>query len=300
MTTTQAPEQTSQLMLDHPGWFISADGYAQRAFQSGGTVWMITCKRVTTSFDPVVEIVHQGTTPADACPVVDRFDSTTLPPTIRRVLLDDSSGHLHRVRGLDLWDAMLIPILQHRRKNVDAADMYRSFCALYGTTVTTELGTALLPPRPETALTLDDNMAMMGRRMPAVRTAAHEYLRLHLDSALLPPAELFQSLVKIPGIGKWSAARVVADTTGDFNFYQHAGFGSPKYWQQTAESSEDAEAQTCPFYWNFFSYGQKSALIALSIHRDLSNPSKIEAISTGRRLHGLVHSRYSEAPTCRY
>lgn len=33
MTATCVANQTSRLMLDHPGWFTTPGGYAQRAFR---------------------------------------------------------------------------------------------------------------------------------------------------------------------------------------------------------------------------------------------------------------------------
>jgi hypothetical protein len=291
MTATEVPAQTSHLMLDHPGWFLSRDGYAQRAFQSGGTVWMVTCERAGTSFDPVVEIVHQGTTPEDACPVVDRFDATVLPPTIRRVLLDGACDRVHRVRNPDHWDAMLMPIFRHRRPVREAAHMYRAFCAVYGTTITTELGSTVLPPRPETAITLGDDVTVVGRRMHAVRAAARGYLQLYPDEEPLRSTLLFLALQNIPNIGTWSAARIIADTTGDFSFYERAGFGSSKHWQRIAAASTHPESYTCQSTWETLSYEQKSTLITLTSHRDLAVSSKSEAANTGSRLRDLVQPR---------
>jgi hypothetical protein len=216
----------------------------------------------------VVEVVQPGATPADVCPVVDTFDARTLPPAVRRALHLDEATRVHRVRNPDIWDAMLMPIFQHRIGLTAAAHRYRAFCARYGTLVTTELGTTLLPPQPDTAATLDDDPEVAGRRMPAVRAAAREYLRLLPDRVQLPPAALYHAMRTIPGIGPWSAARVVADTTGDFSFHTQAGFGTRQYWQQHAAgpgaADQDPDLRTL---WKSCTYREHSTAIALTTHQ---------------------------------
>jgi hypothetical protein len=224
---------TSTLMLDYPGRFTTPNGQAQRAFHSVDAEWVLTCPQASVTFESTIEVVRFG--PAlNAHPMVDTFDAETLPPPIRQPLKIDATTMIHRVRNPDVWDAMLMPIFRHRIAISDAAKRYRAFCIRYGTVVSTETGTTLLPPRPETVATLDGDLRVVGRRMPALSAAARAYLRLRPDQAPCPPATLHDMMLRIHGIGKASAARIVADTTGDFTFYEHAGFGDRKYWQPHA------------------------------------------------------------------
>lgn len=181
-----------------------------------------------------------------------------------------------------------MPIFRHRIKITEAADRYRAFCARYGTIVTTKLGTTLLPPRPETAATLDDDPEVAGRRMPVIRAAAHEYLHTHLYQADLRPATLYEILRKVPGVGAWSAARIVADTTGNFRFHTQAGFGTRKHWQQHTEAlgSADHEAALQDL-WKSCTYRQHSTAIALTTHQRLNDTDKAEAADTAA-LHRLL------------
>ena len=284
VTTMPASDQVSQLMLDHPGWFAWAKhGYAQRALRSSDTIWMLSCRRTETTFQPAIEVVHQGTTPANACPSVDTYDASTLPAPVRQALLPDLHPRVHRVRTPDVWDAMLMPIFLHRRGVVDAANLYRAFCARYGTTVTTELGTTLLPPRPETAATLDDDPQATGRRMPAIRAVADAYLRLNPDKAQLPPTTLYNLLQKLPHIGEGCAARIVADTTGNFSFYAQAGFGSTKHWRKHAtETRTHGQETALQAHWRSCTHEQQSTVIALTTHKRLSTGPKAEAARINR------------------
>jgi 3-methyladenine DNA glycosylase/8-oxoguanine DNA glycosylase len=287
LTNATAVDQVSQLMVDHPGWFIWTEhGFAQRAFRSGNTVWMISCRRAENSFQPVVEVVHQGTTPTNACPVVDTFDPRSLPPPIRRALLPDGATRIHRIRNPDIWDAMLMPIFRHRIGILAAANRYRAFCARYGTTVTTELGTTLLPPPPETTATLDDDPQVTGRRMPVLRTVAREYLRLRPDQTPLPATELYELMQKIPHIGEWSAARIVADTTGDFSFHRHTDFGARNYWRKHAINlGMFGEQLTLRALWKSCTDHECSTVIALTTHQALNTAEKAEAADISVRAY---------------
>lgn len=274
-------DRAHQLMMDHPGWVIcSDDGGAQRAFRSGDTVWTVDYRRGESTFQPVVEIVHQGQDSGNVRPMIDTFDAGTLPAPIRHALKIDATTRIHRIRNPDVWDAMLMPILRHRIAITDAANRYRAFCIRYGTTVSTKLGTSLLPPRPETAAALDDDPVAVGRRMHVIRAIAGEYLRLRPDQAQPSPAVLFHMAQGIHGIGEASAARIVADTTGDFTFHELAGFGSRKHWLRDATELV-GQVPDLRMLWKSCTYHQRSTAIALTIHQRLTDPHRAEAADNG-------------------
>jgi hypothetical protein len=75
--------------------------------------------------------------------------------------------------------------------------------------------------------------------MAAIRAVANAYLHLP-DTAQVPHVELFGELVKLPHIGEWSAARIVANTNGDFSFYAQAGFGPSSHWRRHAAKAAHA------------------------------------------------------------
>lgn len=279
MTVAATSTQVSELMTDHPGWIIwPEDGYAQRAFRSGDTVWMVSCYRAEESFLPVVEVVHQTTPSVDDRLVVDTFDVAALPPHVRRALFPGDTARVHRICNPDVWDALLMPIFRHRISITAAADRYRAFCARYGTIVTTKLGSALLPPRPEIAATLDDDPEVTGRRMPVIREVARMYLQLNPDGADLAPSALYDTMRRLPRIGKWSAARIVADTTGDFSFHTHPGFGTHKQRQQHAADLGTTDQEADPkALWESCDYQQRSTIVALATHHQLSAPGKRES-----------------------
>lgn len=281
MTSTQTLDQKpSQLMLDHPGWFHSPNGQAHRAFHFNGTVWMITLGQNDSSSE-TVEIVRHGESSVPMFPIVDTFDPATLPEPFGPALLASGYDKVHRLRNPDVWDAMLPPVFSHRRRLADAARTYRVFCASYGTKVTTESGAALLAPRPEKVLMLDDGAfakAGIRHRAQAIRVIAHEYLQRCAYLPPNPPIALFKALLEIPNIGSWSAARIVADTTGDFSLYANAGFGYDDRWERfSVELGTPARAHEYREAWKSCTSQQKSILVALTTHRNQSIPAKAEA-----------------------
>ena len=297
MTVEATSAQTSELMTDHPGWVIwPEEGYAQRAFRSGDTVWMVSCYRAEESFRPAIEVVHQTIPADDDRLVVDTFDVAALPPHVRRALLPGGTARVHRVRNPDVWDALLWPIFRHRIATTIAADRYRAFCARYGTVVTTKLGNALLPPRPEIAATLDDDAEITGRRMPVIRALAREYLQLNPDGACLPPSALYDAMRRLPRIGEWSAARIVADTTGDFSFHTRPDFGVHKQQQQHAADPGATDQVPDPkALWTSCDYQQRSTIVALATHHQLNAPGKRE--STDRNtLMSLLRGAARQSP----
>lgn len=296
MTATLTSDHAPQLMLDHPGWITWPEGgYAQRAFRSGDTVWMVSCRRREATFQPVVDVVHQGPVSVDVRPMVDTFDAGTLPAPVRQALKIDATTSIHRVRNPDVWDAMLMPIFRQRIAITDAAKRYRAFCIRYGTVVNTETGTTLLPPRPETVATLDDDPPVVGRRMPVLRAAARTYIRLHLDQAPRPPAVLYDMVLRIHRIGASSAARIVADTTGDFTFYEHAGFGSREYWRQHATELDTSDQELdLSALWKSCTDQQRSTAIALTTHQRLAAPRQTEATDSDALRHLIRDMARSE------
>lgn len=306
MTAPPHTGQMSRLMVDHPGWFTTPDGQAHRAFRSGEAEWVLTCHQAGGTFEPTVEVVRQGTDDVDVAPlinrldpgpnehpVVDTFDAATLPPPIRRSLKIDAATVIHRVRNPDVWDAMLMPIFRHRIAIRDAAARYRAFCVRYGTVVSTETSTTLLPPRPETVATLEDDPRVIGRRMSALCATAHAYLRLHLGQASGPPVALYDRVLRIHGIGKASAARIVADTTGDFTFYEHAGFGDRKYWQQRVTELHVTHQDDVRMLWKSCTYQQRSTAIALATHQRLTDSDQAEAADSNA-LHQLIQAQHDQ------
>ncbi len=282
MTTREkATGEATQLMVDHPGWFVTTGGRARRAFQRGGTIWMITTGSDRTTPEVDVEIVRHGTVAANACPIVDTYDPGTLPLLLRGPLLVTGLGRVHRIRNPDLWDAMLPQFFCHRRRVADGARAYRSFCKRYGTEVTTKSGSALLPPRPDAVIDLDDDaFTQIGFKYQghATRLLAQGYLRRLPDLTSMPSVELFKALQEIHGIGKWSAARAVADTTGDFSFYPQADFQPAFHWAQIdGEVSATLQTQEALACWEACTHEQRATLTALTIHKLQTVPFKAEA-----------------------
>lgn len=284
MTATCVASQTSRLMLDHPGWFTTPGGYAQRAFRSGGTVWLLTCRQLSITFEPTIEVVCQGMSDAegdtdadanpgmdgdtDDGPLLDCFDPAQLPPPFRDTPIIRDYGHLHRIRGCDLWESMLPPLVRRRNLAEQSIQRYRTLCAALGGRVTTSLGTVLTAPRAETVVAAsgDDWGGLAQPWVSKLRKAAEVYLERQEAWARYPPDALYYALHDVHGIGALSAAEIVADLTNDFSRYEFVDFGTPGRWEQFAHDlGENSSTRDFEVAWHGLTPSQRSTLTALSI-----------------------------------
>lgn len=271
MTTSRTSSQTSRLMLDHPGWFTTPDGHAQRALRSGATEWVITCHQVDTTFEPTVEIVRQGSTEVDTKPLINCFDPDLLPTPFRLTPTIRDYGRLHRVRSTDLWESTIPSLLRGGAgvRSPQVIQRYRRLCTTIGGSFTTSLGTVLTPPRPETIATASSDdwgeLATLPWTHP-LRRAAQAYLE-HQDSWSHLPSDLLQdALCTLPHIGKQSAAAITADLTNEFDRYEFVDFGTPGRWDQFCHEL-DGTYSPLDFQkaWDQITSDQRSILAALSI-----------------------------------
>lgn len=261
----------SRLMLDHPGWLTRVGGGVLRAFYSEDATWVISCDVVDTSFNPTATTIR-GTTPEQtftARCVVDWFDPASLPDLFQQTAEIRSCGRVHRARNPDLWDALLPQILRQRRHLVDAGRLYRSLCHVHGERLETPQGTAMLPPRPDTVATLDDDaFHHVGLRYKAhtLRAIATVYIKRITDWADLLPAQLCLALQEVLGIGAWTARMTVADITNDFSILKSVEFGTRATWERfAAQSQGTATPQDFGHVWQSLTGTQLSTMAALSV-----------------------------------
>jgi hypothetical protein len=258
------------MMLDHPGWLLSPDGRARRAFRDGETVWTVVREPTSDTSTATVEI--HSRTPTDKTDILARsdwFDPAILPNVLRISNLIRDMGRIHRVRNPDLWDALLPPILHQRRRSEDASRMYRSLCETYGRTVTTEAGPALLAPSPATVVDLPDSafdeIRLRGKAKP-LRMVAKTYLSRVKGWKVLSPAELFAELQAVPYVGRWTAGVAIADVTNDYGFYAFTGLSGHARWMElfTATGTDLTESQFKEM-WTHLDRRQLSTLVLLTL-----------------------------------
>lgn len=267
-TTLASP---SRLMLDHPGWLPRIGGGVLRAFRTENATWVTSCDVAGTSFNPTVTTIR-GTTPEQALAarcVVDWFDPATLPDIFQQAAEIRSCGRVHRVRNPDLWDALLPQVLRQRRHLVDAGRLYRSLCHVHGERLETPHGTAVLPPRPDTVATLDDDaFHHVGLRYKAhtLRAIATAYSKQITDWVDLLPSQLCLALQEVLGIGAWTARMTVADITNDFSILKSVEFGTRETWERfAARSRGTVTPQDFGHLWQSLTGTQLSTMAALSV-----------------------------------
>jgi DNA-3-methyladenine glycosylase II len=260
-----------RMVVDHPGWLTPTPGRFERAFRWGHRTWVINCCAVGARLEPTAEVVNPseaaGTVAASR--LVEVFDPAALPEPFRSVAQIRECGRVQRLRNPDLWDALLLPILQHRCRRSDAVGMYRRLCSALGEKIRTTRSAVFLPPRPETVVGLDDAAFDKADLLPGadrLRTIAAAYLEHGAIWLQLGPADLFVALQQARYVGAWTAAAAVADLTNDFSFYPPPEFATQGRWDQFSQESNDTrtprEFQTA---WEHMSRAQKSVLTVLSI-----------------------------------
>lgn len=263
----------SRMSLDHPGWRRDGSGCARRGFRSGDALWAVICEPTSVTFAPSIEVVRRSDV-AVARPVVDWFDSTTLPTIFRAASSLRDRGRVHRVRNPDLWDALIPPILRQRRRADDAERAYRRFCEAHGSTVITTAGPTVLPADPEMVVALPDEafitLGLRGKEEP-LRTVAEAYLKRAANWKQLPPAELFAELQTVTGIGAWTAGVAVADITNDHSFYKIPGYIAYHRWQERlAETDSSLTESDFVEAWKKMNNEQLSTLTVLLLASTLT------------------------------
>jgi DNA-3-methyladenine glycosylase II len=208
----------SSMLLDHPGWFKDDSGRVRRAFRSGGETWTAVSDSTNIAFASASDAVRSISSMRS---LVDSFDLTALPGFFCTAKPIADGRCVQRLRNPDLWDALLIPVFRQRRRADDAARMYRRFCINHGNVIETKAGLALLPPTPETVITLPDEsfikLKMRDKRQP-LRVVAEAYLKQAGDWENLSTFELLTELQTVSYVGAWTAGATVADITNNYSF----------------------------------------------------------------------------------
>ena len=269
MTNSRRADQASRLMIDHPGWFTTPDGRAQRAFRSGDTRWVLTSHLTGATFAPTVEIIHQGSTEVDVNSLVSCFDPTLLPTPFRDTPTIRDYGRLYRVRSTDLWESLALQLLRVRVRAAQAIQRYQQLSATMGERFTTPLGTVLALPRPETiAAAREDDWGELAALpwIGPLQSGAEAFLKRQDAWPHVPLGVLHDVLQALPYIAKQSATAIVADLTNDFSHYEFVEFGTPGRWDQF---SHELKGVYSPVYfqtvWQEATPCQRSILAALSI-----------------------------------
>lgn len=270
MTNSHRTDQASLLMIEHPGWFTTPDGRAQRVFRSGDTRWVLTSHITGATFAPTVEIIHQGSSEVDVTSLISCFDPALLPTPFRDTPTIRDYGRLHRVRSTDLWESLVLQLLRARRIRATQANLrYRRLCTTMGDKFTTRLGTVLSLPRPEAIAAARgddwDELAALPWIRPVQNTA--EAFLERQDTWSHVPFEVLHDLLRdLPHIAEHSATAIVADLTNDFSHYEFVEFGTPGRWDQFSHELKGAysplQFQTV---WKEVTPRQRSTLAALSI-----------------------------------
>jgi DNA-3-methyladenine glycosylase II len=268
-----------RMLVDHPGWFLSAPGRIERPFRWRHRTRVINCRREGAGFEATADVVH----PPDAVgavaaqKLVTVFDPDTLPEPFRSVAPIRECGQIQRLRSPDLWSALLPPVLQQHMRTSDGVRRYRRLCHAYGEEVRTTSRTAPLPPRPETVLGFDDAAFARIGLTPAMadrlRSVASTYLE-HAELWLtLTPGRLLYVLQEVRHVGPWMAATATADLTNDFSVYPRPLFATPGIWDQLSQIS-DSRPTPNDFdrAWQRMTREQKSTLAALSIDWKTRHP----------------------------
>lgn len=268
-------DRSSRLMIDHPGWSTTPEGQAQRAFRSGDTEWVLTCRLIGTTFEPTIDVVHQGSTEVDVAALVNSFDPALLPQPFRDTPAIRDHGRLHRVRTTDLWESLIPQLIRgHARvRSFQVIQRYRRLSTTIGGRLATSLGTILTPPRPETiaAAGSDDwgELAPLSWIQP-LRRATEAYLEHQHSWTHLPSDRLQDALCTLPHIGTQSAAAIIADLTNEFDRYEFVDFGTAGRWDQFSHELDHVysprDFQTA---WNQVTTSQRATLAALSIDWNL-------------------------------
>ncbi|HEY4225575.1 MAG TPA: hypothetical protein VGM70_07150 [Pseudolysinimonas sp.] len=199
------------VMTDHPGWVeaeparfdrvvSNASGLSGRLVASAGSTW--------------IEPVHESN-------VVSR---SYAPVAITISITSEFNERLLRYRvarwrNPSLWDAIALSIVRQVIRASHARKLYRAGATAWGEEILPQRCTF---PTPEKILDLDDEdfrSIGLAFQMPKLRRAAAAFIAEHEEWESLPAPMLYDALIKVPGIGPWSASVAVVDYTNDFSFY---------------------------------------------------------------------------------
>jgi hypothetical protein len=256
------PGEAITALLDHPGWLRSSDGHTCRAFSRGATVWTVVYR---PSESTAATEVHSHT----AASMADVFDPADLATPLSSLGVLRKMGRVHRLRNPDVWDALLPPLMHQRRTVDDAAGMYRRLCDTHGRVISTEVGPALLAPRPDVVAGLSDSafaaISLKGKAKP-LRAMANAYLARTAGWTTDSPGELFKELLTLPYVGRWSAGVVTSDVTSDFSYYVFSGDVSYERWQELFRMiGSDLSAARFKEAWDGLDRCQLSTLVLLTL-----------------------------------
>jgi DNA-3-methyladenine glycosylase II len=214
---------------------IVDDGVLWRALRSGDTLALL---RVSVCDDGALAVDQAA---ADGAPdptlLLDRARDwlavdADLRPFYALAAADPALGPvvaplvgLRHLRAADLYEALLTTIIEQQITLAGAQRAERWLIATYGDSISHEGRLFYTFPHPErlAALTVDDlkPLKITNRRMAVLLDLARGVANgaLDLDAiAALPPAEAHRELVKLRGVGAWTAAWALIRATGHYHY----------------------------------------------------------------------------------
>lgn len=204
-----------------------------------------------------------------AVSMADVFDPADLPEPFRSLDAFRGMRRFHRLRNPDIWDALLPPLMHQRTTAKDAAGKYRRLCETYGRTVATDVGPALLAPRPDVVAELSDSdlaaIKLRGKAEP-LRAMATAYLARATGWTNLSAGELYGELLTLPYVGRWSAGVATADVTNDFSYYAFSGQYVYARWQELfAEIGSELTMFQFRAAWDWLDRRHLSTVVLLTL-----------------------------------
>lgn len=236
------------VMTDHPAWMpsgtrdlvrpfpLSTDGHGIARTDGSHVEWC--CPEAAAS-----------------CPSPDIF---SLPPSAVRDEPDlaralGSLGGVARFRNPSLWDALGTAIIRQVVRAAHAQQLYRTFCAAYGTPVTCGGYQAWLFPSPDTVLGLSDGQfaaAGLTFKRTALRAAAAAVTEHEKTWADLAAGDLYAAVQQLPRIGPWTAGAAIADWANDFSAYPYTDLAVRTWAGRAASRPWPADEQAFGRAWH--------------------------------------------------
>jgi DNA-3-methyladenine glycosylase II len=214
-STTTTITVVNDVLLDHPGWRVSAEGKAYRAVRSGHGIYVVSCSPSENLVRTIRVLPRRG---AGWQPVLDLVDPEPFTGTHTQLASLHTAGPIERLRNPDLWDALAWAILRKAPNGTDQIHYsYLMLGRLLGDATLTPAGATYLFPCPEIVIhAADDEFGSlnMGVRR-TLRTAARSFLTAAPHWYDLAPRALLAAVQRIPGVGPHTAGLTVADYTNE-------------------------------------------------------------------------------------
>lgn len=208
---TVSSDLSDIVMTDHPGWLEAEPARYERVVSNERG---LSGRLVATPGSTWIESVG-GPDAVSANYGPDSLEISVASAFTERLL----PYRVARWRNPSLWDAIALSIVRQVIRASHAKKLYRAGAEAWGEELVAQRFTF---PGPEKILELDDeDFRSLGLafQKPKLRRAAVAYVERHAEWESLSPADLYNALTSITGMGPWSASVAVVDYTNDFSFY---------------------------------------------------------------------------------